>query len=355
MACNITHPEKNLENTINNVNTNKIVATIVIVTYRSENEIEDCINSLLSQSFKAYEIIVVDNSPDDNTVSVIKKHFPFIYLIVNRNNLGYGAGNNIGVTFAHGEYIVILNPDTVVDQNWLEELLNPIVANERLITTSKILTKDGSMINTCGNVIHFSGLAFTRGYGMKPDTYPNTEVVGEFSGCSFAIKKTLYSELGGFDSNIFLYHDDVDFSIRARLRGINILYVPTSVVFHDYTLNVSPQKLYYLEKGRYMLLRKYLTKSQIMWIIPSLLITEVLTFCYAAKFGKAGIIYKIKAFRDGMMQYIQKIDGDKKDLLNVVTPKIPEDQLTSNSIEYYAKVIANIFYSLNYKALLWVY
>ena len=244
-------PQNNNPNIFSNgVNINKIIASIIIVTYDNENDITNCINSILSQSFDTYEIIIVDNSQNDRTINVVKKNFPFVKVIKNKENLGYGAGNNIGVESAKGEYIVILNPDTVVAQNWIMELLNPIIKNDRIITTSKILTKDGSTINTCGNIIHLSGLGFTRGYAMKPDAYPNKEFVGEFSGCSFAIKKSIYQEIGGFDKNIFLYHDDVDFSIRAQLKGINILYVPNSIVFHDYELTVSPQKIYFLEKGR---------------------------------------------------------------------------------------------------------
>ncbi|MGB7808647.1 glycosyltransferase family 2 protein [Methanoregula sp.] len=325
----------------------KTVATIVIVTYKSENEIKDCINSLVLQSFKAYEIIIVDNSPDNDTVNIVKKDFPFIKLIKNKKNSGYGAGNNIGVKLARGEYIVILNPDTVVDRDWLKELLKPIITNERIITTSKILTKDGRMINTCGNIIHFTGLAFTRGYGMNPDSYPTAEYVEEFSGCSFAIKKSIYLKLGGFDDNIFLYHDDVDFSIRAQLNGFKILYVPHSIVFHDYQLKVSPEKIYFLEKGRYIILRKYLTTSDFVRIWPSLLMAELLTLGYSSKFGVQGLRFKMNAIKDGLSVESKKYNKEREDLFHRLNKTIPVDQLTFTRTDKIVKIIANLIFELN--------
>ncbi|MBT9150976.1 MAG: N-acetylglucosaminyl-diphospho-decaprenol L-rhamnosyltransferase [candidate division WS2 bacterium] len=97
------------------------------------------------------------------------------------------------------------------------------------------------------------------------------EYVSGFSGCCFAMRKRDFEELGGFDENFFAYNEDSDLSWRAHLKGFGILYVPTSIVRHDYKLNVPPEKIYHLEKNRYLILRKCFSWKDLLVLFPSLL------------------------------------------------------------------------------------
>ena len=326
------------------------LASIVIVTYNSVDYIGKCIESIIKQDYP-YEIIIVDNCSQDGTSTFIKDNFPSVKLIESFENKGYGAGNNIGIKHAKGEYIVILNPDTIVGQSWLEELIKPFNINNKVITTSKILTYNGSIISACGISNHITGLAFPRGFGCNPNTFMSQELVSGLSGCSFAIKKSDIIELGGFDENLFMYHDDVDLSWRALLNGYKILYISKSVVKHSYDLHVSPNKIYHLEKGRYIVLRKYLSKKQVILMFPSLLITEILTFGYALINGRKGVMNKVKAVKDGLTLRVDKIDGDKAHILIHLNYMIPVDQLTYNALERILKVLANYIFKLNYRLL----
>ncbi len=326
------------------------LASIVIVTYNSVDYIGKCIESITKQNYP-HEIIIVDNCSQDGTATFINDNFPSVKLIESLANKGYGAGNNLGIKHAKGEYIVILNPDTIVEQSWLEELIKPLIISNKVITTSKILTYNGSLISACGINNHITGLAFPRGFGYKPNAFMNQEFVSGLSGCSFAIKKSNIIELGGFDENLFMYHDDVDLSWRALLNGYQILYISRSVVKHSYNLHVPPNKIYNLEKGRYIVLRKYLSKKQVIMMFPSLLITEILTFGYALINGREGIRYKVKAVKDGLTLRVDKIDGDKVHLLLHLNYMIPVDQLTYNALERILKVLANYIFKLNYRLL----
>ena len=207
------------------------LASVIIVTYNHKKYLKSCINSVLKQDYP-HEVIVVDNCSQDGSAQLVREKFPDIKLIESPENKGYGAGNNLGVRQAIGEYIIILNPDTIVESGWLRELVKPL-ESENIITTSKILLYDGSAINTCGIINHFAGLTFTRGLGAEPRAYQKSECVSGFSGCCFAMRKEKFEELGGFDENFFTYHDDSDLSWRAHLSGFRILYVPTSAVRHD--------------------------------------------------------------------------------------------------------------------------
>jgi GT2 family glycosyltransferase len=331
-----------------------IKISIIIVTYNSINDIDNCLKSISKQTLQPFEIIVVDNKSEDDSVNHIKNKYSFIRLIISKTNEGYGRANNLGVKNANGEFIVILNPDTIVTETWLEELVKPLLSCKKIITTSKILTYDGSRINTCGNIIHFTGLGFTRGYGMNPSSFKDLEHVNEASGCSFAIRKEDFIYIGGFDNQIFMYFDDVDFSIRAHLKNFKILYVPNSIVKHDYILTITPKKLYFLEKGRYMILKKYYSPKIIFLISPSLFIAELLSFGYAIKLGKEGLIYKLKSIKEGfqidltMMEGDGKINIDVKKLFQTTSVCIPAENISKNKFELFINQIANKIFTLNY-------
>lgn len=323
--------------------------SIVIVTYNHQYFIEECLKSLIKE--KTLEIIVVDNNSTDKTVEIIQKNFKQIKLIKNHENTGYGSGINLGVKTAKGKYLVIINPDTKIKENSIHELLKPLKEDENLITTSKILYYDGNQINTCGNKEHFTGLAFTRGLGDDPKCFNDFELVNGLSGVCFALKKDNFRDIGGFDENFFIYMEDTELSWRCKAKGLKVLYVPTSVVYHDYTLVVTPEKLYHLEKGRYIILRRYLTWREYLIVSPSLIMTEILTWGYSILEGPSGIKFKLLALRDGLFMEIKEIKCDRRELLKSLDWKIPTRQLSYTLLDRSVRKIANLIYKFNYHLL----
>lgn len=326
------------------------LASIIIVTYNHRKYLESCIDSLLNQDYP-YEIILVDNCSQDRTSQFIKEKYPGITFIQSEKNIGYGAGNNLGTKHAKGEYLVFLNPDTIVDNGWLRELIKPFTSNKKMITTPKILTYDGSVINTCGTINHFTGLTFTRGYTANPSYYQKQEYVSGFSGCCFAIKKEDFISLRGFDENFFCYNEDSELSWRALKKGYKILFVPSSTLRHDYTLKVIPEKIYHLEKGRYIILRKYFSWKDVVLLLPSLIMAELLTFGYAAKCGRRALRFKIKAIKDGFAFQIKVDKNNSIVIFKQLNFKIPLDQLTYNWLEKAIKVAANYIFKWNLRLL----
>lgn len=322
--------------------------SIIIVTYNHIKHIENCLNSLNNNN-KRLEIIVVDNNSTDGTPEFIELNFPSIKIIKSHDNKGYGAGVNLGMKSTQRKYIVVLNPDTIVKENAIKELLKPLKNDDKLITTPKVLIYDGSKINTCGNIEHFTGLAFTRGLGEDPDAFTEYEFIKGLSGVCFAMKRENYLDIGGFNEKFFLYMEDVILSWIAHSRGYKILFVPNAVIHHDYTLEVSPKKIYYLEKGRYMIIRKYFTGIDYLSILPSFIMTEILTWGYALLNGITGIKFKVRALKEGLRTDIIKIDSDRTTLLKSLDWKIPEDQLNDNIMAKIFLRIANWVYKVNYR------
>lgn len=280
--------------------------SIIIVTYNSIGYLSACLESIYKHTTYAFEIIVVDNCSTDGTPNFIKQMFPIVKVINSTYNRGYGGGNNLGVKYAIGNYIVVLNPDTIVEEGWLHELIRPLVKEDRIVTIPKVLSYDGTKINTCGNQFHFTGLAFIIGFNRQPNTYNDRIKVSAISGCCFAITRENYLQLGGFDENIFMYYDDIDFSINARTNGFEIILIPTAIIRHDYALRLQYKKIYMLEKGRYFIIKKYYSPSFFLVLLPSFILVEILTAGFVLQFGIEGLRQKYQAFYDTLKIHIEK-------------------------------------------------
>jgi GT2 family glycosyltransferase len=255
-------------------------ASLIIVAYNARAYLEKCLTSVLETSGENCEVILVDNASSDGSAELAAQKFPHIRIIRNGDNRGFGQGNNIGAQAATGDYLVFLNPDTIVGPRWLEALITALEAEPRAgLATSKILLmNDPEQINTCGNTIHLTGLALCRGLRHSKDAFSRRESVAAVSGAAFAIRRELFEQLGGFNEDFFLYMEDTDLSWRARLAGWDCLYVPESVVLHDYTLRITPHKVFYQERNRYLMLLKSLRWLTLLILFPALLLAEVVTW-----------------------------------------------------------------------------
>lgn len=285
----------------------QLLASIVIVSYHSRQYLSTCLNSVLKTTGANCEIILVDNASSDGSADFVAQNFPEVKLICNASNTGFAAANNQAARLAGGRYLVALNPDTEVTPGWLEALLEPFDKTENDVkaslpvglTTPKILMlKDKRRVNTCGNNMHFTGITVCRGLGLAAE---DTKVaqsceVPAVSGACFAIRQELWTRLGGFDETFFTYLEDTDLSLRARLAGYSSFYVANSVIYHDYTNRFSNRKLYFLERNRLLLLLKTYSVKTLLFILPALLLSEIVTWLYAFKSGSKSIFAKLKAY-----------------------------------------------------------
>lgn len=209
---------------------------IIILNYNGKRFLSDCIKSVLEQSYRDFRIYLVDNNSTDGSVEFVRRYFQEVEVIVNSDNLGFAAGNNVGFskTMNHHDYIVLLNNDTRVDKDWLKELLKPLEIGENIgISTGLVLSWNGEHIDHAGGqILNLLGGCF-GGYQPTRNSVPKG-IFNIFygSGCSLAIKSTVLKDVGFFDPSFFIYYEDVDLSWRCLLRGFNVVCNPRSIVFH---------------------------------------------------------------------------------------------------------------------------
>ena len=241
------------------------LVSVVVLNYNAGELLLNCIKSIKKSTYKNLEIIVVDNISNDNSHEICKKEFPEIKLIQNGKNLGYCGGNNVGIKEAKGKFIAILNPDTTVEPNWIDELISAYNEFGEGLYQPKILSlNEENIIQSTGNMLHVFGFGFARDKGNKVnDKTEEIEKIGYASGTCLFTSREVINRVGLLDEFLFLYHDDLDLGWRASQIGINSYYVPKSKIFHveSYSLKWSEEKFYWLERNRKYCLQTHLSKN----------------------------------------------------------------------------------------------
>ena len=265
------------------------LVSIIILNYNAGDLLLDCINSIQKSTYTNYEIILVDNISKDNSHKKCKEQFPSIKLIENSENFGYCEGNNIGLRIAKGQFIVILNPDTIVDSFWLEELLKAYQTNGEGIYQPKFLaTTDHSMLLSTGNMIQIFGFGFSRSKGdIDKKQYEDLEKINYASGTCLFTSKHILEKIGFFDPFLFAFHDDLELCWRGAINKINSFYVPKSIVYHPIegtSFKWNPIKFKLMERNRkYCLLTLYDRQTFFKMLPPLILVDLAVFFFYLSK------------------------------------------------------------------------
>lgn len=280
------------------MNKGQPLISIIVLNFNAGQLLLDCIESLLNTDYSNYEIIVVDNASKDNSHKKCKEKFERIRLVENTENLGYCEGNNVGIREARGDFVVILNPDTLVEPGWLKELLTAFYEYGDGIYQPKFLTTTNhDVLMSTGNMIQLFGFGYSRGKGEKDiGQFENHEIVGYASGTCLFTSMKIMKKLGMFDPFLFAYHDDLDLCWRAALQGIKSHYVPRAVVYHPpegFSFKWSPFKYYLLERNRQYCLLTHYSRSTLCKMLPALIMVDVAVFFFYL--GRGMVKQKIDA------------------------------------------------------------
>lgn len=223
--------------------------SVIILNYNVRYFLQQCVLSVQKalEGIEA-EIIVIDNNSIDDSCVMMKEIFPGIKLIENKTNSGFPKGNNIGVAEAKGEYICILNPDTVVAEDTFTKVLQFISDKKDLgIVGCKLIDGTGNFLPECKRGVPTPWVAFTKIFGLYK-IFPKSTLFNRYYvqnlnqdqtgkvdilvGAFMVMKRDLYLEVGGFDENCFMYSDDIDLSYSVLKKGKNNYYFHETSVIH---------------------------------------------------------------------------------------------------------------------------
>jgi GT2 family glycosyltransferase len=242
--------------------------TVVVVAYQAAHRITACLDALLAQrgDVEGLDVVVVDNASTDGTADVVAARHPEVRLVRSSTNLGFAAGNNVGLRGATSPWVVLLNDDAVPDPGFLATLARAaeaappdvaalaatVLLDARFRVAGShdaaqdtvvgphatyVADPDGDvvLVNSTGNSLRVDGYGVDRGWLEDAATHrPPTEVFG-FSGAAVALRSAALDQVGRFDETLFMYYEDTDLSWRLRLAGWRVEHVPDAVVRHQHS------------------------------------------------------------------------------------------------------------------------
>lgn len=211
--------------------------SIIIPNWNGKHLLKKCLSSIGKQTYRDFEILVIDNGSVDGSQNFIKKNFAQVNLIELKNNIGFASAVNLGIKICTGNYMVLINNDTKVDKNCIKYLVSAAKKNKSAgMIAAKILQLDKpKLIDSAGDYIDAVGHANNLGYGEEDGMeFEKGKYVFLVSGGGCLIKRKVFESIGFFDPDYFAYMEDVDFSFRAQLYGYKAFFEPKAVIYHKH-------------------------------------------------------------------------------------------------------------------------
>ncbi len=266
--------------------------SIIIVNYNVKEFVKNLLFSL-HKALEKYssEIILIDNASSDGSVEDIQEKFPYVKVIANKENIGFGKANNQGLEISKGKFIVLINPDTIVREDTFSKLIEFIEANKEVgMTTCKVLNPDGTLQLACRRSFPGPWTSFTKITGLS-NLFPNSKLFSKYnltylnenkanevdaiSGSFMMFTREVYEKVGGFDPQFFMYGEDLDLCYRVQSAGYKVFYTPITEIIHykgesTKRSSIDETKIFY--NAMHLFVKKHLSSSFLVEVILRLAI-----------------------------------------------------------------------------------
>lgn len=275
-----------------------MMVSVVIPNYNGKHFLEECLNSLKVQTYKKFEIIVVDNASSDGSVEFIKTFDPSVRLIELNTNTGFSPAVNVGIKEAKGDYIFLLNNDTVSEPNVIEKLVGFIESDDKIfsVNSKMIQFNNRTLIDDAGDEYNLFGWAYKRGYNQRKNRHNKYTRVFSCCGGASLYRKSVFDEIGYFDEAFFAYLEDVDVGYRANCYGYKNYYCPEAVVYHIISGTTGNKKTEFKTKlsarNNTYLIYKNMPTLQLIINMPFIIIGCVIKGLFFYKYGFHKIYFK---------------------------------------------------------------
>lgn len=282
--------------------------SVLIVNFNGRKYLAECLDSLAKQTFRDFEIVLVDNGSKDDSLEWLARHHPEVRTVPSDRNRGFAGGNNFGYPHCRGRYIYFLNNDVRADEDALAELAKAIDAHPgvNIFASFLINYKDPSKVDSAGDAVYTCGKGFSfRNYPVSLFTAPRF-ITSACAGAALYSREVL-DRIGLFDEDFFLNYEDLDLSFRAQHAGEKILFLPSSKIFHKGSSTLggkkSPLSLYYSERNFGLFVLKNFPMPYLIRFIPSILFVKAWGLVAALWFRCPG------AYVRGNLSFLGQLPG----------------------------------------------
>jgi hypothetical protein len=278
------------------------LVSVIVLNYNGSEFLEECLSSIMKQKYPNREILFIDNASTDESLHIAEKKFPGLRIIKNSNNLGFAGGMNTGIRHASGDMIALVNIDTKLHPDWLEELVH-VAQKDPLVGACS-----GKEYDYDGREEHVTSYGIDKNL-MHLDCLQEVSTV---YGSAFLVSRRIIDVVGMLDEKFFMYFDEVDWCWRMRLAGFKCIHVPTAIVYHKVGGSAAPQafKIYLNIKNQ---VRSILKNCGIiaLFLYLSLMLTKFLFACLKC------ISFKENKRVEGRVRFLQYLKAYLWNLLNL--------------------------------------
>nr|WP_302598817.1 glycosyltransferase family 2 protein [uncultured Cellulosilyticum sp.] len=285
--------------------------SIIIPNYNGNKYLKECLDSVYAQSFKDFELIIIDNASTDGSYEWLMA-YPDIQFKRLDQNYGFSRAVNEGIYLAKGEYVLLLNNDTIMKKDFLEEILKEMQSHPKAfaVCSKMIQYHNPELIDDAGDEYTLMGWTRKRGDGESVLRYTRSEAV--FSACAGAAlyRRAVFEEIGYFDESFFAYMEDVDISYRARIYGYQNRYCASAKIHHIGSATSGSRynefKVRLAARNNIYVPYKNMPTVQLVLNSPFLMLGYIIKYLFFVKKGLG------KAYKEGIIEGIKKVKYVKR-------------------------------------------
>ena len=252
--------------------------SVIIPNWNGKQHLSRCLDSLMAQTVRPEEVIVVDDASTDDSLPLLQRSYPWVRTIALTKNRGFTAAVNAGVAASHGRVVALLNNDTELHPNWLAKLLEALSSDASVgsVASKMVRFTERSMLDGAGDLLSRGVSPYTRGFGEPDDgRYARREYI--FGACAGAAlyRREVFERVGGMDEDFVAYYDDVDLAFRAQLAGFRCLYEPGAICYHKRGATSGSDAIQLQERNLTALLVKDLPGPLFVRLLPAVIVSRV--------------------------------------------------------------------------------
>lgn len=259
--------------------------SIVVINYNRFEDLDACLASVpVGQDI---EVLIIDNCSPETGITVLQQKYPLVSFHILAENVGYAKASNIGLNLARAKIVLLLNNDTVLPPHFdLGRIIEKFRQSTKIAAVQPaLLFYKANSINACGLAVNYLGFSWCTAYRKSSSVLPGPSTIAAFSGGAVFLRKSSVTVVGGFDEDYFMYHEDVDLSLRLRLADYQIVFDPSTIIYHKYVYKRDPKKYFYLERNRLTTLFKNYSFRVLVYIFPAFVIMELGMLMYSVTSG----------------------------------------------------------------------